>query len=77
LLVIFIYTNSDRVIDKNSCEKLALKEISESKDSIIELDYDCPVLAWDRILKPEESELNGQLLNIWRITKERKLYYNK
>jgi hypothetical protein len=41
------------------------------------LQHDCSVVAWGKILKPEDSELNAQLLNIWGITNEKRLYYNK
>lgn len=77
-IVIFIFTNSDRAkFDRNKCEKMALKEISESKEKIVQLHNDCTVLSWGKILKPEDSELNAQLLNIWRITNEKRLYYNE
>lgn len=76
--VLFIFTNSDEAMfNKNNCERIALKEISESTDKIVQLKHDCTVLSWGKIIKPEDSELNAQLLCIWRITKEKKLYYNK
>ncbi len=77
LLVLFIYVNSDRVAYTNNCERQALKVIADSKDSVVKLDLDCSVLAWSKITKPEDSELNAQLMTIWKITKEKKLYYNK
>jgi hypothetical protein len=76
--VLFIFTNSDNAkFDNNKCERNALKEIAESKDSIVHLQEGCSVVAWDKIIKSEDSELNAQLLIIWGITKEKKLYYNK
>ncbi len=76
--VLFIFTNADKAeFDKNNCERIALKEIAESKDKIVRLDTDCNVLSWDKIPKPEGSELNAQLLNIWRVTNDKKLYYNR
>jgi hypothetical protein len=77
VLVLFIYVNSDRVAYTNNCERQALKVIADSKDSVVKLDLDCSVLAWSKITKPEDSELNAQLMTIWKITKEKKLYYNK
>ena len=78
LIVLFIYTNADEArFENNKCEKVALKEISASKDAIVRLPNGCCVLAWNTITKPEDSELNSQLLKIWRITKEKKLYYNE
>lgn len=76
--VLFIFTYSDKAMfNKNNCERIALKEISMSKEKIVQLKDDCKVLSWDLIIKPEDSDLNAQLLYIWRITKEKKLYYNK
>ena len=76
--VLFIFTNSDRIqFDENKCERLSLKEISESKEAIVVLQNDCKVLSWDKISKPEDSDLGAQLLYIWGITKEKRLYYNK
>ncbi len=78
IIILFIYTYSDQpLFDKNNCERSALKEISESNDTIVKLQHDCTVVAWEKISKPEDSDLNAQLLKIWRITDEKKLYYNK
>ena len=77
ITVIFIYTNSDKAeFDKNNCERIALEKISSSKDTIIQIPGDCTVLSWNTIEDPKNSELNAQLLKIWGITKEKKLYYN-
>jgi len=35
------------------------------------------VLSWTRIVKPEDSELNAELLQLMKITDEKRLYYNK
>lgn len=76
--VLFIFTNSDKAeFDNNKCEMAALKEIAISKDSIVPLQHDCSVVAWGKILKPEDSELNAQLLNYWGVTKVKKQYYNE
>ena len=76
-LVLFIFTNSDKPeFDKNNCERMALKEISESSEKIVKLDSDCMVLSWNKIQKPEDSGLNARLLKLWRITNEKKLYYH-
>lgn len=61
----------------NDCERMALKEIGSSEEKIVLIKSDCNVLAWDLIRKPEDSELNSELLMIWDITKEKKLYYQK
>lgn len=74
--ILLIFTNADKPeFDKNKCEKLALKEIAESNSKIVKIHEDCDVLSWQRIVKPEDSELNAQLLFLWKITGEKKLYY--
>ena len=77
-VMLLLFTISDTAeFDTNKCERSALKEISESKDKIVELKCDCNVLAWNKLIKPEDSELQAQLLTIWRITNDNKLYFNK
>lgn len=77
ILIVFIFTISDEPkFNKNDCERKALKHISESSETIVKLEgYDCNVISWGKIHDPNDSELNAQLLKIWRITKEKKLYY--
>jgi hypothetical protein len=76
--VLFIFANSDEPeFDKNDCERSALKEIANSKENIVALEHDCSVVAWEKYDKPEESELNAQLLTKWRLTDKKKYYYNK
>jgi len=76
--VLFIFANSDEPeFDKNECERSALQEIVNSKENIVALEHDCSVVAWEKYDKPEESELNAQLLTKWRVTDEKKYYYNK
>ncbi|MFH2142410.1 MAG: hypothetical protein ABIJ97_08315 [Bacteroidota bacterium] len=77
-LILFVYTNSDKGnFSNNDCERKALQEISMSRDNVIILNSDCTVLSWKKITKPEDSDINAQLLNIWGVTKEKKLYYCK
>jgi hypothetical protein len=75
--VLFIYTNSDEPkFDSNQCERNSLKIISDSKDKIVKLNTNCTVIAWEMINNPDDSKLNSELLNLWNITKEKKLYFN-
>lgn len=75
-IILFIYTNSDKGnFSNNDCERKALEEISVSKVNLIKLKSDCTVLSWKKIIKPEDSKINAELLKIWGITKEEKLYY--
>jgi hypothetical protein len=75
-LVMFIYTLADKPkFHKNDCEKAALYQIAGSNELVVKLGYDCNVISWQRIEKPEDSELSAELLMIWRITDRKKLYY--
>ncbi|MCF8371190.1 MAG: hypothetical protein K9H64_06195 [Bacteroidales bacterium] len=78
IVVLLIFTNADKAgFYKNDCERIALRKISESRDSIVPISNDCFLLSWEKITDPNYSELNAQLLQIWRITDEKKLYYNE
>jgi hypothetical protein len=76
--ILLIFTISDKAeFANNKCERIALNEISESNNKIVELNTDCSVISWTKLLKPEDSELQAQLLTIWRMTNDKKLYFNK
>ena len=73
-----IYTLADKPeFNKNECEILALEKIANSNENIILIESNCTVLAWKKILDPKESTLNGELLKSTRITKTKKLFYQK
>ncbi len=75
--VFLIYTYADKPnFNNNKCEKTALQKITNSKSEIVALDEDCSVVSWYKIEKPEDSDLNAQLLYKWKITDRIKLYYN-
>ncbi|MFN6944928.1 MAG: hypothetical protein ACK4ND_08250 [Cytophagaceae bacterium] len=75
--VLIIFTIADEPeFDKNTCERMALEEISRSPKQIVHLESDCTVLSWGTILEPESSILNAEALKIWNITSDRKLYYS-
>ena len=77
-LVLLIYTTADKPeVQNNKCEKAALAQISRSIGDTIILNNDCSVLTWNKNIKPEDSELNSDLLLLWGITKTRKIYYTK
>ncbi len=76
IFIAFIFSNSDeKKFDKNNCERMALKQLSETSDKIVKLENDCNVISWTKIENPNDSELNAQMLKILRITKEKTLYY--
>ncbi|HLO91448.1 MAG TPA: hypothetical protein VK172_09825 [Lentimicrobium sp.] len=78
LIVFFVFTIADEPgFHKADREKKALHLISQSSEKVIQIEPDVKVLSWGNIERPEDSELNSQLLMIWNITNERKWYYNK
>ena len=76
-VLLFFTINDEQHFDKNKCERIALKEISDSKCDVVRLHNDCTVLSWKKTVKPEDSQLNAQLLTLWKVTKYNKLYYNE
>lgn len=76
--VLLLFTiNDEPRFDKNQCERNALREISESTSTIVPLTGNCTVLSWVKVIRPGDSQLNGDLLVLWNITIERKLFYNE
>lgn len=78
MLIFILFSFADeRGFEKEDKEKEALRMISLSPENVILLERDMKVLSWGNIEKPEDSELNSQLLVIWNITKEKKWFYNR
>ncbi len=62
----------------NDCEKEALETIARSTERKVKLTGECTVLGWNEITThPNASMLNAQLLQIWRVTKQERLYYSE
>jgi hypothetical protein len=78
VLILLIFTNSDRP-DTSAfyCEQQALLKISQSKENIVELYEDCPVMEWVKLDDYKKSDRNAILLNYWNITDKKRLYYHK
>jgi len=76
--MLFIYTNADRLERYNNlCERNSLELIASSKNDTIRISNSCTVLSWEKITKPEDSDLNANWLQILNITKSKKLYYSE
>ena len=76
-IVLIIFTIADQKNDRHfQCEKSALTVISNSRDSIVRLDQNCPILHWDIIRDPKYSNQASQLLKYWRITEQKKLFFS-
>jgi hypothetical protein len=74
VLIIFAVKNDTKVY--NDCEKSSLYTIANSKENIVILENDCAVVGWEPLYNSEESRPYGELLYLWNITDEVKLYYN-
>lgn len=75
-LLIYIYEDKP-AFGNNECQRRALFEISESQEEIVVLNSDCTIMSWEKITDYKQSELNSELLFLWGVTKEKKLYYQK
>lgn len=78
IVISAIFTIADKPdFYRNECEKNNLKKIAQSPDNVVIIKNDCNILSWRKITDPKDSEINGELLKLWRITKDKKLYYQK
>ena len=75
-MLIFTYADTYEP-DKNRCEREALQLIAQSAKPVIALTGPYNVLSWEPIRRPEDSEMNARLLQLWRVTKGKTYYYNK
>jgi hypothetical protein len=76
VLLVFIVADFEG-FGENSCERMALKKMADSKEKIIELPKDCFVLGWENKFDYAQTEKEAELIYFWKITNEKKLYYNK
>jgi hypothetical protein len=75
-LAIFVNANLS-LPDQNRCERAALEKIARSPEKIVRLNDGCTVLAWVKISNYRESDLQGQLLQLWGVTGERRYYFQE
>ena len=76
LTILLIFTNSDRLnLKDNACEIAAFETISTATTSIVPIHSQCKILSWKPINNYQESELNAELLKLWRISNQKKLYF--
>ncbi len=69
-------TNFNGVPD-NSCEREAIKKIAASKEKIVVLDEQCPVMSWFKITDYKESREVTGMLRRWKVLNEEKYFYQK
>ncbi len=74
---LFFTINDNPNFGSNTCEKEQFERLSASKENPVELPGDCTLMSWEKILDPRDSELQAELIYYWKITNEKKLYYQK
>jgi hypothetical protein len=73
---ILIFTNADiSPLDRNDCERGALKTLRESTEEVTLLKDECTVMGWEPIRDYGSSGLNAEMLEYWGVTEGKKLYY--
>nr|WP_321485117.1 hypothetical protein [uncultured Draconibacterium sp.] len=73
-----VYTFADiSKLDENKCEIQALNNIFNSPEKVVELSDDCNIMSWGKTTNYKNSELKSELLLLWNITNEKKLFYQK
>lgn len=78
MMIMAYFTISDKIYDRNSCERNNLIKIANSNEDTIQLhSTDCSVFSWGIISNPEESKLQSKLLYHWHVTDKERLYYQK
>jgi hypothetical protein len=78
LLCLLVFTFADmKGIGRNRCERQAFEKMARSNDSIITIPKDCFVLDWQNMHDYTQSEKKAELINYWRITDKKKLFYNE
>ena len=74
---LFTVADKPRPSDFNACQRRQFTTLATSRESIVRLPADCPVLEWDPITDYRKSELGGNMLAYWGITQTPKRYYQK
>lgn len=76
VLLIFIWI--DKIDNTNQlCEVEALTIISESKEEIVELDNQCPIIEYHIVHDPGHSNLKANLLYHWNVTEKVTMFYQR
>ena len=79
VLFSLLYLNADKHLPNvvNTCERASLTRLSQATEPVVKLPADCNVMAWERMTTPQYSVLNGELLQYWGITNDKKQYYQE
>jgi hypothetical protein len=79
LLIAGIYTwaDTDKVMAMNTCERKSIQNVIDATEEPVKLKYECNIMSWVKMNIPSDSEHNARLLEYWRVTKNKKLYYQE
>lgn len=58
-------------------EKESLEILATSTENPVFIDTECNIMNWNKVTDPAASEHNAELFHIWKITQEKKLYFQK
>ena len=73
---VLIFTRADITpLDRNDCEREALKTLRESNEEVTLLKDDCTIMGWEPVRDYGSSGLNAEMLEYWGVTEGRKLHY--
>ncbi len=74
----FVFTYADEPdFEGYECQRNQIQTISESSEPVLKISDDCNVLSWYPIEKPEHSELQSELFQLWNIRKESIEFYQE
>lgn len=75
---LLIFIGADRINwKKNDCQREALETLSVATQDTVLLNNDCNILSWGKIGEPRYSENVAQMLELWRVTSSKRLFYQK
>ncbi|MEQ1733701.1 MAG: hypothetical protein ABL940_08510 [Bacteroidia bacterium] len=74
--ILFTFADAPE-FNKNNCERNALHQLAQAKDTVVVLNNNCEILSWTKIHDPNASQQNAQLLTYWHVTQYNKRYYQK
>jgi hypothetical protein len=51
--------------------------LAQAPEKVVRLPDNCTVMSWTKTMNQGDSEVNADLLYLWHVTKEKKLYYQQ
>ncbi|GAB3304096.1 hypothetical protein ACFQT0_25495 [Hymenobacter humi] len=76
-LAVFTLADQFQPNKSNACERALFTTLAQSPAPIVRLPATCTMMDWQPLTDYRKSELNGQMLQYWGITKTPKRYYQQ